>query len=62
MTEDSNEGLAIILDEGSRATRNNIDRLISQNKDVSIFQLSGKSEEFDDWLDKNKYLMSKKVG
>lgn len=62
MTEDSNEGLAIILDEGSRATRNNIDRLISQNKDVNIFQLSGKSEEFDDWLDKNEYLMSKKVG
>lgn len=62
MTDDSNEGLAIILDEGSRATRNNIDRLISQNKDVNIFQLSGKSEEFDDWLDKNEYLMSKKVG
>lgn len=40
MTDDSTKGLAIVLDEGSRATKENVKRLIGQHKDVSIYQLT----------------------
>ena len=40
MTNASTKGLAIILDEGAKVTRNNIKRLIEQNKNVSVFELS----------------------
>lgn len=49
MTNDSTRGLAIVLDEGSRATRNNISRLIEQNKNVKVYQLSKKSSKYDAW-------------
>ena len=51
MSNRSTEGLAVILDEGSRATRNNVDRLISQNKDVKVFELSKDGRKKDKWLD-----------
>ena len=40
MTNAANKGLAVILENGSSATRNNIKRLIDQNKDVKIFMLT----------------------
>ncbi|MBO7450605.1 MAG: hypothetical protein J6U54_09565 [Clostridiales bacterium] len=51
MSEVSEHGLAIILDEGSSATRRNIDRLIEQNKDVKVYQLSGNGPKYDKWVD-----------
>ena len=51
MSEVSKYGLAVILDEGSSATRRNIDRLIEQNKDVKVYQLSSKGKEYDKWID-----------
>lgn len=43
MTNRSTKGLAVILDEGSKATRNNVKRMISQQKKMRIYQLDGKS-------------------
>lgn len=40
MTDASTKGLAIILDEGSKATKENVKRLVGQNKNVSIYQLT----------------------
>lgn len=51
MTNDSTQGLAIILDNGSSATRNNINRLLDQNKNVEIFQLSANGKEYDGWIE-----------
>lgn len=50
MAKDATEGLAIILDKGSQATRNNIQRLINDNKNVKIYQLSGISKDLDGWI------------
>ncbi len=47
MTEISTKGLAVILDEGSKATRNNVERLIKQEKAVKVFML-GKDKQ-DRW-------------
>lgn len=52
MTNASTRGLAVILDEGAKATRNNIERLIGQNKDVKIYQISKVGKKFDKWIDK----------
>lgn len=49
MTNDSTRGLAIVLDEGSSATRRNIDRLIGQNKNVKVFELSRNGKKNDKW-------------
>lgn len=49
MTTRATEGIAVVLDEGSRATRNNVDRLISQNKDVKVFELSKDGKRKDRW-------------
>lgn len=40
MTNDADSGIAVVLDKGgAKATRNNVDRLVEQNKDVSIYQI-----------------------
>lgn len=39
MTNAASQGIAVILDEGSSATRKNISRLISQYKNVSVYEL-----------------------
>lgn len=40
MTNDADSGIAVILNKGgAKATRNNVDRLIEQNKDTFIYQL-----------------------
>jgi hypothetical protein len=48
MTDIANRGLAVILDEGSKATRNNISRLISQEKAVKVYMLD--KEGKDRWV------------
>lgn len=50
MERASTKGLAVILDEGSQATRNNIKRLIDDNKSVDIFELSSLGKEKDRWI------------
>lgn len=43
MSKIADRGLAIVLENGGAgATRDNIDRLVSQNKDVSVFELDSK--------------------
>lgn len=50
MTDASTKGLAIVLDEGSKATRNNVERLRQQGKPVEVFQLSKSGKSFDNWI------------
>lgn len=47
MTKAANEGIAVILDNGAKATRKNIDRLIEQNKDVYVYSLSESGKKMD---------------
>lgn len=42
MSDRATKGLAVILDEGSKATRKNVARMIQNNKRTSIYELSGK--------------------
>lgn len=43
MSKIADRGLAIVLENGGAgATRDNVDRLVSQNKDVSVFELDSK--------------------
>lgn len=42
MSDRATKGLAVILDEGSKATRNNVARMIQSRKRTSIYELSGK--------------------
>jgi hypothetical protein len=46
----SDVGLAVILDEGAKATRKNVERLIQNNKDVSVYELSKLGIDFDKWV------------
>lgn len=48
MTNEATEGLAVILDEGAKATHNNVERLQSQNKKVKVFQLNKTGK--DSWV------------
>lgn len=47
MTNDATEGLAIVLDEGAKATRNNVERLREQGKAAEVFVLNAIGD--DDW-------------
>lgn len=49
MTKAATKGLAVVLDEGAKATRNNIDRLKSQNKSVQVYELSKYGKKKDRW-------------
>lgn len=51
MEKDATEGLAVILDEGAKATRNNIKRLQNDGKEVKVYELNKVSEELDHWVD-----------
>lgn len=47
MTNDSTKGLAVVLENGgAKATRNNVQRLIEQSKDVKIFELSTTGDKY----------------
>jgi len=50
----ANKGIAVVLDNGSSATRRNVDRLIEQHKDVKVYELNQYGEEFDTWVDPEK--------
>lgn len=39
MTDRATKGLAVILDQGSKATRNNIQRMTDQHKNTSVYEL-----------------------
>lgn len=52
MTNAADEGLAIILDEGAKATRNNVDRLRSQGKAATVYELSKNGKDKDRWVNK----------
>lgn len=47
MTNASDHGLAVILDEGAKATRKNVERLVEQNKDVSVYELNKNGKKKD---------------
>lgn len=49
MTKVADIGLAVVLDEGAKATRKNVERLIEQNKDVKVYELSKNGKQFDKW-------------
>lgn len=51
MSDAADEGLAIILDEGAKATRKNIERLLADNKPVQVYELNKASDALDKWLD-----------
>lgn len=50
MTKVSDLGLAVVLDEGAKATRKNVERLIEQNKDVKVYELSKNGKKYDKWI------------
>lgn len=45
----STQGLAIVLDEGAKATRKNVERLVANNKDVKVYELSKNGKKNDRW-------------
>ena len=51
MSRRATEGLAVILDEGSKATRNNVARLRQKNKPVRVYQLSKNGKQDDRCID-----------
>lgn len=54
MSDVADEGIAVILDEGAKATRKNIERLQGQEKPVDTYMLSKGSELMDRWLSENE--------
>ena len=50
MSRSATEGLAVTLDEGSKATKNNIARLLAKEKPVKEYQLSKKGSKHDRWV------------
>jgi hypothetical protein len=50
MTKDADEGLSVILENGGAgATRNNVKRLLNQNKNVKVYMLNSDSR-MDNWV------------
>ena len=49
MSEIATEGLAVILDEGATATRNNIKRMNSMGKSVKVYELNKNGKKHDHW-------------
>ena len=47
MTDAATIGLAVVLDEGAKATRANVQRLMDQNKNVKVFSLN--KNKRDNW-------------
>ena len=52
MQNDAYEGLAVILENGgASATRKNVEALVSQNKNVKIYELRGvETDKLDTWI------------
>lgn len=51
MSKAANEGLAIILDEGSQATRRNIERLVNEHKNVTVYELNKLGKQYDKYVE-----------
>ena len=51
MSEAADIGLAIVLDEGAKATRNNVQRLRDANKEVEVYELSKNGKANDKWIE-----------
>lgn len=51
MAKAATKGLAVILDEGAKATRKNVERLIEQNKETQVYELSKYGRIGDKWVD-----------
>lgn len=49
MERASTRGLAVVLDEGAKATRKNVERLIANNKSVLVYELSQYGRRKDRW-------------
>ena len=49
MTKAATKAIAVILDEGAKATRNNIKRLEKQKKKVKVYELSKRGWNYDNW-------------
>ena len=49
MEKAATEGLAVILDEGAKATRKNIERLQKNKKPVAVYELSKNGKRKDKW-------------
>ena len=47
MSEIATEGLAVILDEGANATRNNIKRMNDMGKNVKVYELDKRGKKYD---------------
>ena len=60
MSQVADEGLAVILDEGAKATRKNVERLVNDSKEVRVYELNKGGSEMDRWvrhsdIDNKKY-------
>lgn len=51
----STKGIAVILDEGAKVTRKNVERLMDQYKGVYVYQLDRRGRLFDKSISKNAY-------
>ena len=60
MNNASTKGLAIILDNGAKATRRNIDRFLNEGKPCYIYSLSSEGEEYDRHMGEGLYQTKKK--
>jgi len=49
MTNYATRGLAVVLDEGAKATRHNVSRLQKQHKNVKVYELSKYGKRKDRW-------------
>lgn len=50
MSRSATEGLAITLDNGSKATKKNVERLDKKGKKVRVYELSSKGSKHDKWV------------
>ena len=50
MTKAATKGLAVVLDEGSTATKNNVARLESQGKPAKVYMLDKRGKRHDRWI------------
>lgn len=62
MNNASTRGLAIILDNGAKATRRNIDRFLDDNKPCYIYTLDSRGESYDKPMSEGLYKTKKNQG
>ena len=49
------KGIAVVLDEGAKATRKNVDRLVDQYKSVYVYELNKRGRLFDRTISKDAF-------